>query len=251
MQKTKFIVITIFVIITTVFPAMPPSAADSADTLDIGSVYRPPLSNEDGTGMIDLIVKEAFSRIGVKIHIIRADRKQALEKANKGLYDGDIMRVAGTSLKYPNLFQVPESFYENEYVAFSKTVNTPMTGWEGLKPYRVAIPEGSVEIGRNVTEQNTKSVVKIVSPFDMFNMIRKGEADLVIYERLMGYEQIREGEMSDIHVLEPSFSKKQMYLYLHNKHQDLIPKLAAAISNMKKDGTIQKISDQTLGKYKK
>jgi polar amino acid transport system substrate-binding protein len=238
-------------IIAIVFSSLLFNTAESAETLDIGSVYRPPLSNQEGTGLVDVIVKEAFSRIGIKIQIVPTDRKQALEKANKGLYDGDLMRVDGASQRYPNLIQIPETFYDFDFVAFSKNLNVPMTGWEGLKPYRVGIPEGSVELSKNVTEQNTKSVLKFASPFDMFNSLRKGEADLVIYERLMGYEEIREVGMSDIHALEPSFSKQQMFLYLHKKHQDLVPKVAAALSDMKKDGTIQKLTSETLGKYKK
>ncbi len=243
----------VLVMVAAVFSFLLLNTAESAEPLDIGSMYKAPLSNQENTGLIDKIVKEAFYRIGAKINIVPVDGKTALEKADKGLYDGDIMRVGEGVIteKYPNLIQVPETFYTFEFVGFSKTLNVPMTGWEGLKPYKVGIATGWVILENNVRNENTKGVNKITGIFDLFNSIIKGESDLVIYERLMGYETIREAGMSDIHVLEPPLISKPMFLYLHKKHQDLVPKLATAISDMKKDGTIPKLLAETLGKYKK
>ena len=228
------------------------NTAYSAEVLDIASIYKPPISNFEGTGMADSVVKEAFSRIGIQINIVPADSATALEKVNKGLYDGDIMRVAGANQKYPNVIQIPEPLFDIEFNAFSKTVNEPMSGYEGLKPYRIAVPKGWIETDNNVKEENVKSVLRITSPFDMFNTLLKGDADIVIYHRLMGYEMIKEIGASDkIHVLEPPMAVRPYYFWIHKKHQDLVPKLAAAISDMKKDGTIPKIIAETLGKYKK
>ncbi len=243
----------VFVFAAALISSLPVNTAEGAETLDIGSMYKAPLSNQENTGLIDKIVKEAFYRIGAKINIIPVDGKTALEKADKGLYDGDIMRVGEGIIKekFSNLIQVPETFYTFEFVAFSKTLNVPMSGWEGLKPYKVGIATGWVILENNVRNDNTKSVNKITSIFDLFNSLVKGESDLVIYERLMGYETIRETGMSDIHVLEPPLINKPMFLYLHRKHQDLVPKVDAAFKVMKKDGTIPKLLAETLEKYKK
>ena len=251
MQRIKFGKIVAFVLLTLAVSVICRSGDVSAQSLDVASVHKPPLSTPEGTGMIDLIVKEAFSRIGVTIQIIVADSTNALEKTDKGLYDADLMRIGGANEKYPNIVQVPETYFDYEFVAFSKTVNETMTGYEGLKPYRLVVPAGWVETNKNVTEANTKSVVRIASPFEMFNMLVKGETDLVIYNRLVGYELIKETGLSDIHALEPPLAVRPMFLYLNKKHNDLVAKLASAISDMKKDGTIRKIIDETLSKYKK
>ncbi len=251
MKKANFRTMAVFAIIAAVFSCLLLNTAESAETLDIASIYKAPISTPEGTGMADLIVKEVFSRIGVKVQIVPAASATALEKVDKGMYDGDIFRVDGANKKFPNIVQVPETYYDYEFVAFTKTVNVPMTGYDGLKPYRVAVPKGWVETDNNVREDNTKSVVRIASTFDMFNTLVKGEADLVIYNRLMGYEMIREMGASDIRALEPMIVSRPMFLYLNKKHQDLVPKLAAAIKDMKKDGTIQKIVAETVGKYKK
>lgn len=189
--------------------------------------------------------------MGIRVEIILVASTKALAKANKGLYDGDIMRVGGASRNYPNLIQVPETVYDFDFVAFSKNLNIPMTGWEGLKPYRVAVPSGWVETDNHVSEENTKTLVRLGSPFKLFNTLMKGETDLIIYERLMGYELLRELDMSTIHILEPPLSSKKMYLYLHKSHRALVPRAATATREMKKDGVFQKIVNKTLNKYLK
>ncbi len=253
MKTAIFKIMAVFVIMAAVFSYLLPNTAKSAETLVIASSHGSPLSNREGTGMIDLIVKEAFSKIGVKIQIVLLDGKTALEKANQGIYDGDIMRVGDGIItwKYSNLIQVPETFHTFEFVGFSKNVNVPMTGWNGLKSYRVGMGIGWIILDDNINAENTKSLIKVINPSDLFNTLMKGETDIVIYDRLTGYDIIRKGGMSDIHVLEPPLASKPMFLYLHNKHKDLVPKLAVAISDMKKDGTIPKIVAQTLEKYKK
>ncbi len=251
MQRIMFGKIRAIILLASAVSLICHSADVSAQSLDVASIYKAPLSTPEGTGMIDSIVKEAFSRIGVTIQIIVADSTNALEKTDKGLYDADIMRIHGANQKYPNIVQVPESYFDYEFVAFTRTVNETMTGYEGLKPYRVAVPAGWVETNNNVTEANTKSVVRIASPFEMFNTLVKGETDLVIYNRLMGYELIKETGLTDIRALEPPVASRPVFLYLNKKHNDLVAKLTSAISDMKKDGTIRKIIDETLSKYKK
>ncbi len=68
--------------------------------------------------------------------------------------------------------------------------------------------------------------------FKLFNTLVKGETDLIIYERLMGHDLVKEPGM--------------IFLYLHKKHSDLVPKVAEAVRDMKKEGTFKKITYQTL-----
>ncbi|NJL58300.1 MAG: amino acid ABC transporter substrate-binding protein [Desulfobacteraceae bacterium] len=243
---------TVFVFVLALLSNLSVNTAESAEPLDISSVFISPLSNPEGTGMIDIIVTKAFSRLGIKAVIVPSNRKEALEKADKGLYDGDLLRVGDIiTPKYPNLIAVPETLYTFEFVAFSKNFDIPIAGWESLKPYRIGIPENAVILINSLSEQNVKALIKFISIFDMFNSLVKGETDIVIHERLMGYEQIRQSDMSSIHVLEPPVVSKPMFLYLHKKHQDLVPKVEAVFKDMKKDGTIPKLLAETLEKYKK
>lgn len=56
-----------------------------AQRLAIGSMYKAPLSTTDGTGLIDLITKERFKRIGVNLDIQLIPGAGSLDKANAGI----------------------------------------------------------------------------------------------------------------------------------------------------------------------
>lgn len=245
-KKLNFSIVTALMIMATAFSTLIFPGMAAADVLDIGSMYKPPLSNSSGTGLIDLITKERFARIGVKVEINLVASSQALKKANKGLYDGDIMRVGGASEKYTNLIQVPGKIYDFDFVAFTKKVKDPITGWDSLTPFRVAVPKGWVETDNNVTEDNTADLIKASSPFKLFKTISDDEADLIIFERLMGYQMLKDLEMVSVHVIEPPLSSKDMFLYIHKKHRDLVPKLEQALKDMKNDGTFKKIYDKAM-----
>jgi polar amino acid transport system substrate-binding protein len=48
------------------------------------------------------------------------------------------------------------------------------------------------------------------------------------------------------HALEPPIAVREMYLYLNKKHAALIPRISAALAQMKEDGEYQRIYSQTL-----
>jgi ABC-type amino acid transport substrate-binding protein len=48
------------------------------------------------------------------------------------------------------------------------------------------------------------------------------------------------------HIVGSPVGEKDMYMYLHKKHKDLVPEITEAFKAMKKDGTYQKIWDKTL-----
>ncbi len=165
------------------------------------------------------------------------------------------MRVGGASEKWTNLIQVPGTVYQFDFVAFTRDLSNADLdvegkGWGSLTPYRVAVPKGWVETGNYVNEDNTTTLERITSPPKLFMTLRRKKTDLIIYERLMGYEIIKKLQLKNVHVLEPPLSSKEMFLYIHNKHADLVPKLVKALEEMKADGTFRKLVDQALSAYK-
>ena len=53
------------------------------------------------------------------------------------------------------------------------------------------------------------------------------------------------------HLIQPPLAQREMFMYLHKKHKALVNKAAQALSSMKRDGSYQRIFDQTLGIYGK
>lgn len=96
------------------------------------------LSNFEGKGMLDRILTEAFRRIGFKVEIVYTPTAQSLPDVNAGIMDGEIKRIAGMEIQFPNLRRISEPDMSMDFVAFS---SRPMAiaGWSSLRGLDVAL----------------------------------------------------------------------------------------------------------------
>jgi polar amino acid transport system substrate-binding protein len=194
---------------------------------------------------LEFISQEAFRRLGVDFKIISSPSERSLQMANQGDIDGEGLRVAGLNSQYPNLVQVPERFSSISFVAFSKDALIRLdNGWESLKPHRVAFITGWKMFETNA--MGAKIVRKVDKPEQLFKMLDAGHIDLVLYTRADGIALIRNMGLSSIAPLAPTLKDVDMYLYLNMRHEDLVPKLAKVLRDMKADGTYNKIMFSTL-----
>ena len=60
--------------------------------------------------------------------------------------------------------------------------------------------------------------------------------EVVLYMRWMGLAKIREQGLQGVVVLEPPIATREMFIYLHKRHAELVPKIAAALRDLKKEG---------------
>lgn len=189
---------------------------------------------------LEHIAREGFHRIGVDIKVVSLPSERSLVAANLGEVDGEGLRVAGLSAQYPNLVQVPERFVRISFVAFAKDATIPLdNGWDSLKPYRVAFINGWKMFEANAS--GARVVHKVDKPDQMFRMLDDGRVDLVLYTRADGTQLARSLGLTSIAPLSPPLRDVDMYLYLHKKHQALVPRLGQALRDLKADGTYNRI----------
>lgn len=220
------------------------SAAAEPDVYILNTSTGAPYATKDDTGFQDLIVDEAFRRIGLKgrVEFYEASAR-ALINANDGIDHGVAMRIKGLDKKYPNLVRVPERLVENDFVAYSTDLDFTTDSWEDLLPYVVAYINGWLVFERNLNIEQQKTAVR--EPRQMFDMLNRGRVDVVLYERWQGLQRAKEtGVRVKSH--EPPLASVDMYMYVHKKYAQLAPKLAQALRAMKADGTYQAIFDKTL-----
>jgi polar amino acid transport system substrate-binding protein len=189
---------------------------------------------------LELLSREAFSRVGLAAKLINTPSERSLQMANQGEIDGEGLRIAGLSQQYPNLVQIPERFIGISFVAFSKDAMINLNqGWESLKPQRIAFITGWKMFEANASD--AKVVNRVSTPEQMFRMLDGGRIDLALYTRADGIALIRSLGLSSIAPLSPPLKDVDMYLYLNKKHEALVPQIAQALREMKADGTYNKI----------
>jgi polar amino acid transport system substrate-binding protein len=222
------------------------SSADSPTSLTIASEIFPPFSTRDLTGFEDLLAIEMYRRIGIEIDIARLPSERVLANANEGIDDGTHSRVGGMAEKFGNLVQIDESVLSRDYVAFSRHTDIEIADWGSLKPYNVAIINGWKILEWNI--KGTKSLAKVKTTEQLFKMLESGRVDIIVYARWAGLHTVRELRLEGVRDLEAPLATRDVYWYLHKKHEALVPQAEAALREMKRDGTYQRIFEQTLGR---
>ena len=223
------------------------SQANDSYTLTLNTAAEPPLSTEFQNGFIDLVVKEALTRIGMTLHTVRLPAERALQDSNAGIIDGEIIRVAGLEQTYANLIAVPEKLMDLEFMAFSRKPVDLQTGWDALAGHSIAFINGWKILEHNTPRE--AEVTKVQTQSQLFNLLSLDRVDIVIYERWGGSHLLKAFNLSQARPILPPLAVRSMHIYLHRKHQPLVEKLDRALKDMKADGTYQKIYNDILRLY--
>ncbi len=203
-------------------------------TLILNSASAPPFATEANDGFLDIVIGEAFRRAGLRFKIVRLSAERGLKNANDGLEDGELARIGGMEKMYPNLVPVPGKVVDYHFVAFTRQANLTKASWDSLEPLSVGhlrgwkIYERSLKPGTRITVVDT--------PEQLFSILDKNRIDVALYERSLGLALIKAMGIKNIHVVEPALTELEMFIYLHKKHADKVPAIAAALHDLKAEG---------------
>jgi polar amino acid transport system substrate-binding protein len=207
--------------------------------LKINTAFAMPLSSEAQDGLFDHLMQELFGHLDKQVQVQRPPAERALRYANAGIDDGDGPRIAGLTQTYPNLLQVPEKVLDVEFVAFTlEDLSFSAGSWESLKPYHVGIVKGWKILESNI--QDTQSLIQAHDPTQLFEFLKEGRIQVAVIDRLTGSHIAEQAELS-VNIQEPPFAVREMYLYLHKKHEDIIESVAANLKKMKEEGRYAEI----------
>lgn len=218
--------------------------AGATETVVLATGVGPPFTTPSRDGFLDRVMAEAFRRAGAVAEIrVQESSERALINANNGVDDGVVPRIKGLEAQYPNLLRIPEKVFDNDFVAQSLRHRFATPDWQSLAPYQVAFP-----IGWKIFELNLDGkpdAMPVKGARQLFSLLQQDRTDVILYERWQGLWQARELGLA-VNTMEPPLARQEMYAYLHHKHAALVPKTAAALAAMKRDGSYQAIFDATL-----
>jgi len=213
--------------------AAPPAAAQQVLTV---STNNTPLDRK----ALQQVSQEALRRLGLELKLVTLPSERSLLAANQGEVDGEGLRVAGLGEQYPNLLRVPERYVGISFVAFARDATITLDrGWDSLKPYRVAFIQGWKMFEANAA--GARIVNKVDKPEQLFQMLEQGRVDVALYTLADGVALARKMGLTAIAPVTPSLRDVDMFLYLHKKHEALVPRLTQALREMKADGTYNRV----------
>ncbi|MFW5689199.1 MAG: substrate-binding periplasmic protein [Spirochaetota bacterium] len=217
----------------------------SGDPIVLTISYSPPYSTPEHDGILELILIEAFARIGEEVTFRRLPAERGLIDANSGAADGVVARIEGIETIYPSLVRVPVATIESrDFVAFSRSGLPPITRWDDLAPYNIAYVRGWKILERSVPE--TRSELRVHSTDMAFGLLLRSRVDVVLSARLDGLVTARRLGLTDLRVHEPPLASLSLYPFLNRRLEHLVEPLERALRAMKDDGTFSEIYDTVI-----
>ena len=221
----------------------PRMAFAARPTLTLATGALPPLTGETGQpGFLDELLRQAFDRIGIDATVIRVPTERALVNANTGVEDGDAFRAPGFEKDYPDLVQIPEKLLDFDFVAYAMRPDIQVRNWSELAPFAVAYVTGWKIYERNVKARTITTVRELGQ---LFPLLAKGRADVVLLDRWQGLWVARKANTA-ARPFDPPLARVAMFAYLNRRHAALTAPAAAALADLKRDGTWQKLYDRIL-----
>jgi polar amino acid transport system substrate-binding protein len=206
------------------------------------------LTSEISNNIIDILTKDVLNRAGydVKINILPLER--ALNNINQGIDDGMILCRNNKLDNYTNLRQVPEKIIDLQITAFTASGNLNIQNWGDLKNYNVGIVSGIKPIEQNLTAH--ARIVKVKEPAQLFQLLKDKRVDYAIFTYWNGMEYIHSLGLQDrVRPIEQPLMNYQMYMYVNQKHEALIPDLVRSLRAIKEEGRYQQMFDEQLSKF--
>lgn len=239
-----FTLVRIVTILCLVAPLNAVAAEKSGKQLVFNNVTNSPFTTPQGTGYLDRIYKELFQRLGYSIKLIHLPAERALRSANEGIIDGDISRIKGLDKLYPNLLRVPETVVTMNFVAFIREPVSQPASWDALKTLEVGYIKGWKIFEANVPPET--SLLALRDHIQLFEMINRDRLQVVLYSQYLGMAYLKKRKFENIYPWMPPLVSKEMFLYVHKQHKQLIPLIVMTLRDMKKEGFVTQVYNETI-----
>lgn len=202
---------------------------------------------------LDLIYRDAFARLGYDFQYQGYPGGRAPLLAEQGQVDGEIHRAASYQQQTRTLQRVPEPHFAVSYQAYAHQPGIQLQGWHSLQGtgYRVEFRRGAklpeMMLGKVVAPDR---LFAIATAEQGMGKLLKGRSDLYVEQTLIASQTLAALTRQD-----PGYASiysagvmelADSYVYLHERHQDLLAPLAGVIRQMKQDGTVARYEQQAM-----
>ena len=237
------------VIITSVFSStLVAKDKESLPVIVLNDANKFPFTTDNNDGFLNVLLIEAFKRVGYTLKTVRLPPERGLINANEEIVDGEVNRIAGIEKKYKNLLRVPEKIRDSDFCVLSKNANI-INKPEELNNHVVGYIKGWKIYEKMMSESS--NVIAASSPQQLFRLLKVNRVDAVLYVCLQGKILANQLDIKGVKVLKPLLKQRPMFLYLHKKHKALVPRLAQALKDIKQEGLYTKwYSEKILPYYK-
>ena len=194
--------------------------------------------------VVQAVFKEA--KLPLKMQIL--PNKRSVQNANEGIDDGDATRIWHINKYYPNLHRVPIETSHIDIVAIThkKLMLKKLTD---IKPYNIGVVRGMKIVEVKAEELHPKSLIKVDSHKTLIQMLINHRIDVALADKGSLIQVIKRENIKGLYLLQKPLMVLPMYIHLHKKHKNLIPRLTQAAQTLNSKGVLAKIYEDFDKKF--
>lgn len=242
-NKKKWLRLIFIVLVSKLIVISSLASASDEKVLVINSGSSAPLIINHNTGFYPRLVEALFERLNIKARTTHSPSARSLLNANQGIDDGVIGRIKGLDNKLTNLVRVPEKVLDLEFTAFSNDKQLKINKWADLQQYNVGYIRGWKIYDKNVVSY--KSLVKVKNTKQLFILLKNKRVDVILSQHIPGNFMMTQLNYYP-HEVKPALLSREMFLYMHKKHSNLVPLITKELKTLKNDGTYQRLYDKYI-----
>lgn len=217
------------------------------EALVFATADTPPYVTDRGDRFYDRLMERLASEVDREIRVVRLPSERSLLAAAAGRVDGEFGRIAGLEERYRELRRVPVPLASWEFVAYSGLPAPPrIEGFNTLENRRVAYIDGWKIFEENV--HSTAYTLRFTDETQLFQALLSGRVELVLYSAARGNAWIRRNPTREIYRAPGVLAAREMYLYLHESREELIPEVAEALERIRQSSWYSQLEQQYLGR---
>ncbi|MCJ2166306.1 hypothetical protein MRX56_17215 [Pseudodesulfovibrio sp. S3-i] len=186
-----------------------------------------------------MLLTECFHRLGYRLTILPRPNRRSICEADLGTVDGNYARTEAVAASYRNLIMIPEPLGWESITAFSADPNLKVDGWRSLLHHHVAWVNGRAICETHLGTAPQKTLVK--NEKALLKFLSEGRAEVGVMGLKKGCDLLQRLNITNVRPLFPPLEVAQLYLYMHKKHEAIIPKVTEMLRTLKSDGTYEAI----------
>lgn len=189
-----------------------------------------------GKERITTLMQALYAPLSIQPQIIILPSQRGLSYVNSGVYDAEAGRVDDVVTKYPNLIKVPEPL-TNVSMAIFCIQERHCT----LNPQQDLVTIRGSLIVSQYCQQRGFTCHPVSNEVSAFQALQKGHTQTLLADDLFTLGGICQSGLKQLYMRRLQHNSYNIFHYVHQQHQQLVPQLNQAIQGMKKSGTIQAI----------
>lgn len=192
---------------------------------------------------LTLIYTDALGRLGYRLDYRPYPARRASALADSGGADGEMHRAAGYALQHPELVQVAVSHFSFNFCAYATRPIELAGGWQAFKDnalrveYRSGIARAELQLAQVAPGRVSTANTALLG----LRKLQVGRSDVyidvdLVVEPLLAQDEFRQSGIRKVALVETI----ELYMHLHKRHAELAARLAQVLTDMKKEGLIEK-----------